>query len=148
MTSTLPRASEKSSSGSGRPRSPQRRICPNRTTSGVSAMESVTTATRRFAWSGVMTPAEAAAEKSTNPNSPPWARVRPVRNAVSWSWPKSRASPKSTTVLMVTRTETPISSPAQFAATRRRSTLMPTEMKNSPSSSPRNGSMSASSSCR
>ena len=115
---------------------------------GVAAIEAVTTAPSRLAWSRVISPPTAALANSTKPNSPAWLsssdRVADRPGRV----PNARAIGYSAAALRtITASARPTTSNGCPAITRR-SSSMPTDMKNRPSRIERNGSMSLSSSCR
>jgi hypothetical protein len=90
-TSAPPSRPAKSSSISSL-RSGLRKRLPISTETGVSAIDSVTTATRSEAVASGKIEADAAAEKSTKPNSPPCGSRKAVRTALSCSEPKRRVS--------------------------------------------------------
>ena len=107
-----------------------------------------TAATRSDDAAASITPAPAAVWNTTKPNSPPCAsRITNTGRSCSGSG-MARPMPNSTSALSSRKpSTTSATSPGCFSTTAK-SMLMPTAMKNSPSSRPLNGSMSVSSSRR
>ena len=90
----------------------------------------------------------AANENSTKANSPPWARARAKVQRWFGERRMTKPSPISTSHLSTIRPITSAGINRGWAAKRLKSMPAPTDMKKRPSSSPLNGSMSASSSWR
>ena len=120
----------------------------NKNARGVIAIETVTTRFRIFCCSRVNRCWAVATLNSTKANSPPCASVTPRRILLSFLLPMSRAMIVSTTNLMS------ISNPAKPMMSKGLATInltlmsIPTDIKNSPSSSPLKGSILACNSWR
>ena len=111
--------------------------------SGVAASESAMTTTTMSASARFISPSATAAPSRTNVNSLPWPISIPALMAVPQAMPWARATTVVTTVFARSNaTVSPTTVPRRVTM-RSSSTLIPTVMKNSPSSRPRKGWMSA-----
>mmetsp|Transcript_26013 Transcript_26013/g.56407 ORF Transcript_26013/g.56407 Transcript_26013/m.56407 type:complete len:240 (-) Transcript_26013:2566-3285(-) len=122
-------------------------IWPTTARYGVTAIDSATTSVSCAASFLVMMPSITASPKVTNANSPPGARNIPARNAVSTGSPKSGPMAQRMATLEAIRPTSMTAISVKPSKSSLGSMLMPTVMKNSPSSSPRKGAMSDST-CR
>ena len=112
-------------------------------------MVTPTIATSRSRSTSVIRPARSASPNTTNANSPPSASTLPSNSAPrASSRPGRRPSANRIANFTASNASTPASISSGSRTTRARSMLMPTAMKNSPSSSPSNGSIWAWISCR
>ena len=111
-------------------------------------MEMATAAMSNEAASALITPPPSAAWKTTKPNSPPCAsRITNTGRSAS-GMGMVRAMAQSTAALSSKKPSTTAATSAGRASTTAKSMLMPTAMKNRPSSRPLKGSRSVSSSRR
>ncbi len=105
-------------------------------------------ATRRSWLAALSKPKRSASLNTTKANSPPShstePSIRQLRRRSRATWPTRNSSANFTS----NNTPTPPATSSGSAAMRSRSMPMPTAMKNRPSSSPSNGSICDSSSCR
>ena len=108
-------------------------------------MEIATAATSSDEASALMTPPPRAAWKTTNPNSPPCASSTTNTGRSCSGMGMVRAMAHKTKALSSRKPSTTAATSAGCAATTAKSMLMPTAMKNSPSSRPLNGARSVSS---
>ena len=123
-------------------------ISSSSSSSGVAAIDSVTATDSSSASGGSSTVADTPAVNSTKANSPPWAIASAKRRDGPGSRPARRPSTYSTAILIASRPPTTASTSMGFWAIRPRLSDMPTAVKNSPSSRPSKGAMSALISCR
>ena len=115
---------------------------------GVEAIDSVTTAPNRLAASGSINNACCAAVNNTNANSPPWLNSMAMMMDGLLLNPKNRPSAKMMAILTATNASASPATNKGCARMTSTSSNMPTARKNRPSRIDRNGSISASSSCR
>ena len=115
---------------------------------GVSSIEIATASVMAGAASVPMPPWPAAAPISTKANSPPCASSRMKSGRSARGMPAVRAMTQSTAPLMSNRPAIRPKTAYGLVMSTAKSTLMPTAMKNSPSSRPLNGSTAASISWR
>ena len=131
---------------------PRQARCAHRSqppdTSGVAIIEIATTALIRRANGASTTPLAATMPISTKANSPPPASAAATLPASRFGRPASRPAANMVPPLIASSASTAAATIGAWRSTRRRSRPAPTVMKNRPSSSPRNGSISASSSRR
>mmetsp|Transcript_22395 Transcript_22395/g.88655 ORF Transcript_22395/g.88655 Transcript_22395/m.88655 type:complete len:375 (+) Transcript_22395:3126-4250(+) len=121
---------------------------PPLSSSGVSASDSATAATRAEFCAALIMPSPCASWNTTKPNSPPWAsRMTKAGRSTSGIFIQL-AMATSTGILHSSSAASRVSTKPGCAATACRSSPMPTAMKNSPSSRPLKGSRSVSSSRR
>ena len=111
-------------------------------------MDTPTIATRRSWLSTDSRPTRRVSWNTTKANSPPSHKVPPSISAERVASPASRPTPNSTANFTSSSKATPETTSPGSAAIRSRSMPMPTAMKNRPSSSPLNGLICDSSSCR
>ena len=116
--------------------------------SGVSSMVMATTAISSEAVRASITPRCWAAWKTTKPNSPPWASSTMKTGRSPRGMGITRAITHSTRALSPSTATTSSSTMKGRCSTTEKSMLMPTAMKNRPSSRPLKGSRSVSSSRR
>ena len=101
---------------------------------GVATIDSTMAARMGFISAGSTRPWLRVSASSTKPNSPACARYSPVRSATPVLVPVPRASSKMTPVFNSMGTSTKSSTSAQRSMRMCQSSIMPTVMKNSPSS--------------
>ena len=116
--------------------------------SGLSSIDSATVATSSDDAPALITPACAAAWNTTKPNSPPCASRMMNTGRSSTGSPIARAMPHRTSAFNARKPTTSAAIRPGCCSTTAKSIVMPTAMKNSPSSRPLNGSRSVSSSRR
>ncbi|PAV67673.1 hypothetical protein WR25_12150 [Diploscapter pachys] len=115
---------------------------------GVVAIDSVMIAPNRLAASGAIRKPDCACANSTKPNSPPWLSSSPSASALRHVILNAMPMPVMTAVLVTISAAAIAATNSGRSAIACRSSIMPTARKNRPSKIDRNGSTSASSSCR
>ena len=149
ITSTDPRASLKSSGSRSAGRASRRSAASvAAATSGPSSIVIAAMAVSRLSWRWSSTPSAAPSGISTKANSPAAVSTEPARSASPRRTQVARNSSHTIAALSTVSMTAAMRISQKSARTTRMSMLMPMPMKNSASRRPRNGSMSASSSCR
>mmetsp|Transcript_5800 Transcript_5800/g.15466 ORF Transcript_5800/g.15466 Transcript_5800/m.15466 type:complete len:242 (+) Transcript_5800:860-1585(+) len=110
--------------------------------SGVSAMDDTTVAINRLLTSSGKKPSLFASANNTNANSPPWPSSKPTRIDSASDNPNGRPTTVTTDVLTIISDEIRNATASGSFTNSVMSKVIPVVMKNRPSRSPRNGSVS------